>query len=137
MSELPGFACCRNSNCQDFKKIGTGNISYRGWYYGKDHDRRLLYCKTGGRRFAATQGSPLLGVHLPVEKVHQIFHHAAEGVGVRATARLLGLTKNTVNSDIVKVGEHCQSVYRSLMRDLKMNEVQLDELWTFVKKNDY
>jgi hypothetical protein len=58
-------------------------------------------------------------------------------VSVRATTRLLGLTKNTVNLAILKVGEHCQKVYGSLMRDLKLNEVQLDELWTFVKKNGY
>jgi hypothetical protein len=76
----------------------------------------------------------LFGAHLSTGQARQIIHHAAEGVGVWATARLLGLTKNTVNLAIVKVGEHRQKVFGALMRDLQMNEVQLDELWTFVKK---
>jgi hypothetical protein len=69
-----------------------------------------------------------------VEKAHQIIRLAAEGAGVRATARLLGLSKNTVNLAIEKVGDHCRVVFRSLMRDLRMNEVQMDELWAFVKR---
>jgi hypothetical protein len=35
---------------------------------------------------------------LPVKTIESIVHHAAEGVGVRSAARLLGLHKDTVNS---------------------------------------
>ena len=133
MNELTAYSCCSNPLCSDFGKYNLGNISFRA-FYGKNHDKELLYCKTCGKRFAATRGSPLFGAHLTAEQVHQIIHHAAEGVGVRASARLLGLSTNTINQAIVRVGEHCKIVYRSLMQDLQMNEVQLDELWTFVKK---
>jgi transposase-like protein len=133
LNDVLEFAFCHNPRCPDFLKLDVGNIAYRGTY-GKNNDKVLLYCKTCGKRFAASRDSPLFGAHLSVSQVHQIIHHAAEGVSVRATARLLGLSKNTVNLAIVKVGEHCQKVYRSLMKDLKLNEVQLDDLWTFVKK---
>ncbi|MDR1616440.1 MAG: helix-turn-helix domain-containing protein, partial [Syntrophomonadaceae bacterium] len=59
------------------------------------------------------------------------------GVSVRATARLLGISKSTVNMVILKVGEHCRKIFQTLMKNLQMTEVQLDELWTFVKKNSY
>jgi hypothetical protein len=127
------FSFCHNPDCPDFLKPDAGNIAYRG-AYGKNRDKALLYYRTCGKKFAATRDSPLFGTHLPVQQVHQIIHHAAEGTSVRATARLLGLTKNTVNLAILKDAEHCQKVYRSLMRDLNLNEVQLDELWTFVKE---
>jgi transposase-like protein len=39
----------------------------------------------------------LFGLHIPAETIRQIIHHAAEGVGVRATARMLELDKDTVN----------------------------------------
>ena len=133
MSDGFELASCPNQDCPDFKKVGLGNIATRG-FYGKNHDRILLYCRTCGKRFAQTQGSPLFGAHLPAERVHQIIHHAAEGLGVRAIARLLGLPKSTVNLAILKVGEHCRKACLSLMKDLQMNEAQLDELWTFVKK---
>jgi hypothetical protein len=30
---------------------------------------------------------------------------------------------------------HCEQVSEILLRDLKLSQVQVDELWTFVKKN--
>jgi transposase-like protein len=124
---------CPNRNCKDFGLRNHGNIRYRG-KYGKDKSKDLLYCKTCGKRFASTRATAFFGLHLSEEKIGQIIHHAAEGVGVRATARLLGLDKDTVNRVILRAGEHCQLVLSSLLRSLKLKETQLDELWAFVKK---
>lgn len=54
--------------------------------------------------------------------------------GVRATARLLELDKDTVNRLILRAGEHCAFVLSGLLTLLQLTEVQLDELWTFIKK---
>jgi len=124
---------CPNEQCNDYGLRQKGNIAIRG-KYGKDNNRDLLYCKTCGKRYAATQASALFGLHLSDESIRQIIHHAAEGVGVRATARLLELDKDTVNRVILRAGEHCANVLSELLRSLKLTEAQLDELWTFVKK---
>lgn len=134
MSELEK-CFCPNNKCKDYGLRGQGNIATRG-KYGKDKSRDLLYCRTCGKRFAATQTSALFGLHLPAETIRQIIHHAAEGVGVRATARLLGLDKDTVNRVILRAGEHCARVLSSLLTSLELKETQLDELWTFVKKRN-
>ena len=135
MSELEQ-CFCPNSKCKDYGLRGQGNIATRG-KYGKDKSRDLLYCRTCGKRFVATQTSALFGLHLPAETIRQIIHHAAEGVGVRATARLLGLDKDTtVNRVILRAGEHCARVLSSLLKSLELKETQLDELWTFVKKRN-
>ena len=132
MSEVSG-AFCPNENCKDYGLRNHGNITVRG-KYGKDKTKDLLYCKTCGKRFASTRGTAFFGLHISDEKIEQIIHHAAEGVGVRATARLLGLNKDTVNRVILRAGEHCELVLSSLLRSLKLGEAQLDELWAFVKK---
>lgn len=124
---------CPNQQCKDYGLCDQGNIALRG-KYGKNKSRDLLYCRTCGQRFAATQSSALFGLHLPAQTVRQIIHHAAEGVGVRATARLLDLDKDTVNRVILRAGEHCAQVLANLLSSLELTEVQLDELWTFVKK---
>jgi len=124
---------CPNEQCKDYGLRGQGNIGLRG-KYGKDNDRDLLYCRTCGKRFAATRDSALFGLHISAETVRQIIHHAAEGVGVRATARLLDLDKDTVNRVILRAGEHCANVLSGLLASLELTETQLDELWTFVKK---
>ena len=128
-------AFCPNKNCMEFGVRNQGNIGKRG-KYGKDKKRNLLYCRTCGTRFAATKATAFFGLHLSEDKICQIIHHAAEGVGVRATARLLGIDKDTVNRVILRAGEHCELVLSNLLRSLNMPEAQLDELWAFVKKRN-
>lgn len=132
MSELEQ-CFCPNKQCKDYGLRRQGNIAFRG-KYGKDKSRDLLYCRTCGKRFAATQASALFGLHLSAETIRQIIHHATEGVGVRATARLLELDKDTVNRVILRAGDHCAHVLSGLLISLELSETQLDELWTFVKK---
>jgi len=128
-------AFCPNTNCKDYGLQNHGNIAVRG-KYGKKKDKNLFYCRTCGQRFASTRATAFFGLHLSDEKIAQIIHHAAEGVGVRATARLLDINKDTVNRVILRAGEHCEIVLSNLLRSLKLKEAQLDELWAFVKKRN-
>jgi len=128
-------AFCPNTNCKDYGLQNHGNIAVRG-KYGKNKDKDLFYCRTCGQRFASTRATAFFGLHLSDEKIAQIIHHAAEGVGVRATARLLDINKDTVNRVILRAGEHCEIVLSNLLRSLKLKEAQLDELWAFVKKRN-
>ena len=135
MSELEQ-CFCPNNKCKDYGLRGQGNIATRG-KYGKDKNRDLLYCRTCGKRF----GPPHKPVRCSVcifqpRRSDKLSHHAAEGVGVRATARLLGLNKDTVNRVILRAGEHCARVLSNLLTSLELKETQLDELWTFVKKRN-
>jgi transposase-like protein len=134
MDDVPANFCI-NPSCKDYGILSAGNISVRG-KYGKDRSRNLLYCRTCGKRFAETHSTAFFGLRLPREKIGQIIHHAAEGVGVRATARLLGLDKDTVNRVVLVAGEHCGRVLSGLLTSLHLTEVQLDELWSFVKKRN-
>ena len=128
-------AFCPNKDCKEYGIQNHGNIAIRG-KYGKEKDKHLLYCRTCGKRFASTRATAFFGLHLSDEKIAQIIHHAAEGVGVRATSRLLNINKDTVNRVILRAGEHCEIVLSNLLRSLKLNEAQLDELWAFVKKRN-
>jgi len=128
-------AFCPNADCKDYGLQSHGNIAIRG-KYGKNKDKDLLYCRTCGKRFASTRATAFFGLHLSDDKIVQIIHHAAEGGGVRATSRLLDINKNTVNRVILRAGEHCEIVLSNLLRSLKLKEVQLDELWAFVKKRN-
>ena len=128
-------AFCPNKDCKEYGLQNHGNVAVRG-KYGKEKDKDLLYCRTCGQRFASTRATAFFGLHLSDEKIAQIIHHAAEGVGVRATSRLLDINKDTVNRVILRAGEHCEIVLSNLLRSLKLNEAQLDELWAFVKKRN-
>jgi len=58
----------------------------------------------------------------------------AEGNSIRATARIMGIDKDTVYRIFERASSHCQKVFSELLKDLHLEECQLDELWSFVKK---
>jgi IS1 family transposase len=60
----------------------------------------------------------------------------AEGLGVRASARILEVDKDTVNWWLRCLGMHGAEVMAYHFRHLHLTECQLDELWTFVKKKE-
>ncbi|HVZ27736.1 MAG TPA: IS1 family transposase [Rhizomicrobium sp.] len=57
-----------------------------------------------------------------------------EGVSIRATERLTGIHRDTVMRLGVKVGQGCNALHGKLMVNLHCSRVELDEVWSFVKK---
>src|SRR5947207_4065411 len=80
--------CCLNERCSDHGKRGTGNLTVCA-RYGKDKQRRMLYCRSCKARFSERKGTPLFGSQLAEEQALSIFEHLADRNGVRATARLV------------------------------------------------
>ena len=123
---------CVNESCIHYGLRGQGNIVKCGTY-GKQ-DRQLLQCKTCKKRFSETRNTAFFGCKYPAQTIQMIVHCAAEGNGVRATARILELDKNAVNRVIKKAGDHCAHILSNLIHSLQLEECQLDELWAFIQK---
>ena len=71
-----------------------------------------------------------------LEKSKQIEIIAAlcEGVGVRAAARLTGTNRKTVARIALQVGIGCAEWHDRAMTGIRVNRLELDELWSFVGK---
>jgi len=68
------------------------------------------------------------------ETFYDVIACLAEGTGIRATARIKKVDKDTVTAWLDKASQHVEAVSRYLMVNLHFEEVQLDEFWSFVKK---
>ncbi|MDE0330127.1 MAG: IS1 family transposase [Anaerolineaceae bacterium] len=66
------------------------------------------------------------------EQRAQILNMQIEGVSIRATCRLTGRSKGAVSKLIVEAGQACAEAHGKLVRDLRCEQVQVDELWAFV-----
>ena len=102
--------CCQNQGCPDHGKRAIGNLTVCA-RYGKDKQHRLLYCRTCRYRFSERKGTPLFGSQLTQEKAVSIFEHLAERNGVRATARLVKVNRNTVVRYARLAGEHAHQLH--------------------------
>jgi IS1 family transposase len=71
---------------------------------------------------------------LPFEKQVQVISALTEGCSIRSTERLTGANRNTVMSLGLRVGEGCACLHGRLMRDLQVNQIELDEQWDFIAK---
>ena len=123
---------CPNPSCGDYQVSGKGNINIH-FGYGKGK-RRMLYCRTCKGRFSEKKCTAFFRTKYSSGTIGEIIRLAAEGNGVRATARILGLDKNGVNRVILKTGKHCERVLSVLLFQLELTEAQLDGLWAFVGK---
>ena len=54
--------------------------------------------------------------------------------GIRATARVTGIDKDTIQRWVDRARKHVEEVSAYMIVECHLSEAQLDELWTFVKK---
>jgi len=106
--------CCQNPACPDTGQRGQGNLTVCG-HYGKTKRFRLLYCRTCKVRFSERKGTPLFRCCLPEDKAIELIGHLADRNGVRATARRVGVTPNTVVRYCRRVGPHAQQLHDELV----------------------
>jgi IS1 family transposase len=69
---------------------------------------------------------------LPLEKRIQIIAALVEGTSMRSAARMADVSINTVTKLLIDVGSACLDYQDSVMRNLPLKDVQVDEIWSFV-----
>lgn len=63
-----------------------------------------------------------------------IINALIEGCSIRSTERMLDVSRETVLSLLVRVGEGCAVILDQTMRNLPCERLELDEIWAFVGK---
>ncbi len=124
---------CVNPKCELHGQRGAGNIAHR-CMYGKEKDRELLYCKSCGQRFSAERQTIFKDTRLPKRLVYAILQSLCSGAGIRGTERNVGVHRDTVMRVKKCAAQHFDEVNKILIKDLQVNEIQLDEFWSFIKK---
>jgi transposase-like protein len=128
------YLCCNNTNCVYYKKYNSGNIAVRS-VYGVNKDRILYYCKNCKVTFSPTRNTPLCNANITKKTIRDIISLSSQGVGVRGIAEHLEISPRAVNRNIIKIGELCAEQLAKTVVSLDLVEVQLDEFWSFIKKN--
>jgi transposase-like protein len=105
--------CCQNPACDSYGRRGAENILVIDHFGKAQH--RLLYCRVCKARFSEFKGTALFNSKLSHDKVLAILEHLAEGCGVRQTARLVGVNKDTVTRLALLAGKHAQATHDELV----------------------
>ena len=124
---------CPNPECPKYGQRGSDNLRLHGWS-GRSKRIRCLRCATCGTDFSERANTPLFGLRTSEDVLVAIARHLAEGVGCRATARLTGVTLNTVLRFTQRFGKHAELFHDEMVRHVRPEQIQADEAWSFVGK---
>jgi IS1 family transposase len=121
---------CPNPDCAYRGWAGWGNLRANGHPNGGPW--RQLLCVVCRRYFLETLGTLFHGKRVSVELIVRVIACLAEGLGIRGTARVFEVDPNTVLQWLVEAAEQLQAFSRHFLHDIRVNQVQLDELFALL-----
>ena len=120
---------CDNAFCLDDGKIGAGNIKMHSYA------ARRLRCTTCQRTFSADKGTFFETLRTPRPILLDVVAMLVERHSLRAVSRIKHCKPDAVLHWLDLAGQQGAAVHRHFIRDVHATQVQVDELWSFVKKN--
>jgi len=120
---------CPNSACADLGKLNNGNVKVYS------HKEQRYSCATCGQRFRHSRNTLFYKLRTPRQDFIEAVSMLAERCSLRAIARIKHTKPGTVLHCLDLAGTQAATVSQNLIRNLHLTQVQIDELWTFVKKS--
>jgi IS1 family transposase len=121
---------CPNPDCAYRGWVGWGNLRANGHPNGGPW--RQLLCIACRRYFLESLGTIFHGKCASVDLIVHVIACLAEGLGIRGTARVFEVAPNTVLQWLVEAAEQLQAFSRHVLHDVRVRQVQLDELFALL-----
>jgi IS1 family transposase len=121
---------CPNPDCAYRGWVGWGNLRAHGHPSGGPW--RQLLCIACRGYFLETLGTIFHGKRVASELIVRVIACLAEGLGIRGTARVFEVDPNTVLQWLVEAAEQLQAFSRHVLHDVRVRQVQLDELFALL-----
>src|SRR5713101_4322112 len=118
---------CPHSDCDYRGWLGLGNLRANGHPSGGPW--RQFYCTSCKGYFPETHGTIFHGKQATVELMVRVLACLAEGLGIRATARVFEVDPKTVLHWLVEAAEQLKAFASYFLCDVHVQQVQLDALY--------
>jgi IS1 family transposase len=122
---------CPHAGCDYRGWLGLGNLRANGHPSGGPW--RQFYCRSCHGYFLETHGTIFHGKRMSVELIVRVLACLAEGLGIRATARVFEIDPNTVLQWLVEAADQLQAFSAYFLCDLHVRQLQLDELYAVLR----
>jgi IS1 family transposase len=111
--------------------LGLGNLRANGHPSGGPW--RQFHCTSCQSYFLETHGTIFYGKQAAVELIVRVLACLAEGLGIRATARVFEVDANTVLHWLVEAAEQLRAFSAYFLCDLHLEPLQLDEVYAVLR----
>lgn len=101
--------------------------------FGKDRKGIQRYrCPKCGRTATESRNGLVHGTYAPIEKAESVVRLLVECSSIRSIERITGMHRDTITRLPALVGEGCERRLEDRIRNVRVPDVQCDEMWGFV-----
>ena len=118
---------CPHTDCDYRGWLGRNNLRANGHPSGGPW--RQFHCTSCDGYFLETHGTIFHGKQAAVELIVRVLACLAEGLGIRATARVFEVAPKTVLHWLVEAAEQLQAFTSYFLCEVHVQQLQLDELY--------
>jgi IS1 family transposase len=122
---------CPHAGCAYRGWFGLGNLRANGRPSGGPW--RQFHCTSCQGYFLETHGTLFHGTQAAVELIVHVLACLAEGLGIRATARVFEVDANTVLHWLVEAAEQLRAFSAYFLCHIHLEQLQLDELYAVLR----
>jgi transposase-like protein/IS1 family transposase len=97
---------------------------------------RRFRCGKCGKTYTEPHEKPLGEMTVPMEKAILALRMLLEGSSVRSVERVTELHRDTILKLLVVAGEKCANIMGRYVRNVPVQDVEVDELWSFIGKKE-
>jgi len=119
---------CDNPSCSCYNEVGAGNIKINSRAKGQ------VYCNICKNIWVLTKGTMFFDLRTPIDKVIKVLQCLARGMGLNNTCRQEDVTADSVLAWITKAAEHSNEFTVYMQQEMHLDQVQIDEFWSFIRK---
>jgi IS1 family transposase len=123
---------CPHTDCAYRGWLGLKNLRANGHPNGGPW--RQFHCTACKGYFPEHHGTLFHGKQIAVELIVRVLACLAEGLGIRATARVFEVDANTVLHWLVEAAEQLRAFAAYFLCDLHVQQLQLDELYAVLRE---
>src|ERR1700733_4776393 len=75
-------------------------------------------------------------MYVSEEKAFMVVKLLIEGNSIRSPQRITGVDQNTIMKILTLAGDRCEKVMGRYVRNVPVNDVEVDEVWAFIGKKE-
>jgi len=123
---------CPHAGCRYRGWLGLNNLRSNG--HPRGGPWRQFHCTSCKGYFPEHHGTIFHGKQATVELIVRVLACLAEGLGLRATARVFEVDPNTVLHWLVEAAEQLRAFSAYFLCDVHVRQLQLDELYAVLRE---
>lgn len=128
---------CPNRRCRQHGQLGQGNVVGNGRYRTLSGLVHNFLCRSCGKSFCERSETAFYDLRSPEDKVLLALRLVLTGMTLRAVAGALEVKLDTVRFWLAQAAAHAEKVNDALIKQVHVERLELDELWTFVRKKNF